>query len=182
MLLQSSRCWIKQEIFQFRCLACSISSQLHNCAYKTLLAGWLCPCSFTPATWRKVRSRQPKQREAPWLLSVYSSCPTRCEKPRIPYNTTRGLLSPGSSCSQGWRECVCRNHIPQSLSLIYSIKQGLGTHQSVFRISLNLQTDLEISTRSPSKWQIGEVRQDPELFPLPWKRWGTARLAGSQSM
>lgn len=160
-------------------LSCLSSTIVHP---KTLLAGWLCPCSFTPLTWRKVRSWLPKQRKTPLLLSlVYSRCPTPCEKPRIPCITARALLSPGSSCSHGWRDGVCRNHIPKSLSLIYSIKQGLGVHQSVFRISLNLQTDFEISSRSPSKWQIGEVRQDPELFPLPWKRLGTARLAGSQS-
>lgn len=40
------------------------------------------------------------------------------------------------------------------------IKEGLGPHASVLRIFLNWQVDLEIPTRSPSKWQAGEVRQE----------------------
>lgn len=34
----------------------------------------------------------------------------------------------------------------------------------------------------PLNDKLGEVRQDPELVPFAWKRWGTARLAASQSL
>lgn len=114
--------------FQFRCFAWSISSfvpQLHNCTAKALPAGWPYPCSFTLATWKKVRSWLSNQRGAPWLLSLlYSSWPTSCEKLKIPCSTSGALPSPASSCSQEWRDGVCRNHVPQSLSLHQA---GVGT-------------------------------------------------------
>lgn len=81
----------------------------------------------------------------------------------------------GSSYSQVRRDDVCRNHVAQSLSLAHSIKQGLGTHQSVLRIPLNLHTDLESPTRSPSKWQIGRGKARPWVVSIPLEEVGNSQ-------
>lgn len=85
------------------------------------------------------------------------------------------LCSLGSSYSQVRRDDVCRNRIAQSLSLIRSIKQGSGTHQSVLRMPLNLHTDLESPTRSPSKWQIGRGKARPWVGPIRLEEVGNSQ-------
>lgn len=84
-------------------------------------------------------------------IQMFQAVPHHLRSPEFPV----ALHSP--SCSQKLRGGVYRNHIPPSSSLIYALKQELQGTNICAQVSLNLHTDLDIPTRTLSKWQREEA-------------------------
>lgn len=107
----------------------------------------LFPCTCNS----KVRSQLPK-RGTLIAVQIFSSCPTPCEKPRIPCSTLFSQLQPETG-----RWCVQKSHPSE---LIPNILPQAGAGKAPIYVFKYLLTCTQ-TLKSPPEWLIG--REETEL-------------------
>lgn len=105
-------------------------------------------------------------------VPIFSSCPTPCEKPRIPCSTLFSQLQPETG-----RWCAQKSHPSEFIPNI--LPQG-GVGKAPIYVSKYLLTCIQTLKSPPELSLNGKLEEaEPVLFLLLWKRLETARLAAS---